>query len=277
MAVGLEGSISRRINAERLVLLAWSRAILLQMAHPLIAAGVADHSSFRAGSLEAARRLRHTIRAMLSLTFGDAERQARTIAGIRTIHTRVHGRLRETVGPFPAGTPYSAEDPALLLWVHATLLESVPMVYEAIVGPLRPADHDAYCDEAAPIAVALGARPQDVPRNAAALRRYIAGVHASGVLVAGTDAREIAGAVLSSRLAVLAWPLGWTNRQLTIGWLPASIREQYGFTWRDRDERRCRRVLDLLRRSRRLLPEFVAQWPEARRSGGAELVASTRP
>src|SRR5262245_7700608 len=253
-------SISRRINAERLALLSWSRAILLQLAHPLIAAGVAEHSSFRAGPFEAARRLRHTIRAMLALTFGDDERQARALAGIRAIHRRVNGRLRDTVGPFPAGTPYSAEDPALLLWVHATLLDSVPMAYQAVIAPLTPAELDKYYEEAAPIAIALGARADEVPRSRAALAAYLDRMHASGVLTVGPDARLLAKEVVSSRLAALAWPLGWTNRQVTIGWLPPSIRVQYGFDWDARHARRCRRALRVLRGVRRVLPRRIAQW-----------------
>jgi uncharacterized protein (DUF2236 family) len=197
---------------------------------------------------------------MLALTFGDDDRQARALAGIRAIHRRVNGRLRETVGPFAKDTPYSAEDPALLLWVHATLLESVPMAYQAVIGPLTPADLDAYCDEAAPIAIALGARPEDVPRTRAALVAYLDRMHASGALTVGTDARMLAKEVVSSRLAALAWPLGWTNRQVTIGWLPPSIRAQYGFAWDARHARRCRRALRVLRGVRRILPRRIAQW-----------------
>src|SRR6185295_8078484 len=120
-----EAVISRRVNAERMVLFGWSRSILLQMAHPLIAAGVADHSHFRSGARAAVARLRGTVRSMLSLAFGDADSCARSIATIRAIHARVHGQLRETTGVYPAGTPYSAEDPALVVWVHATYIDSV--------------------------------------------------------------------------------------------------------------------------------------------------------
>ena len=64
-------SITWRVNAERIVLLGWARAILLQLAHPLVAAGVFDHSGFRGTPYAAASRLYHTVHAMLSLTFGD--------------------------------------------------------------------------------------------------------------------------------------------------------------------------------------------------------------
>ena len=71
-----ESTISWRINAERFVLLGWGRAILLQFAHPLVAAGVAEHSSFRESGAAAVRRLHLTVKAMLALAFGDAPRRA---------------------------------------------------------------------------------------------------------------------------------------------------------------------------------------------------------
>jgi len=150
-------SITWRINAERIVLLGWARAILLQLAHPLVAAGVFDHSGFRGTPYAAASRLYHTVHAMLSLTFGDEAARQRTIDGIRAIHRRVNGILPEAVGPYEAGTRYSAEDPSLVLWVHATLIESVLMVYEKLVAPLTEAERDEYCQEAFPIALALAA------------------------------------------------------------------------------------------------------------------------
>src|SRR5205085_12117466 len=122
--------------AERLILLGWSRAILLQLAHPLMAAAVARHSSFRSGPAAAAKRLHHTVRAMLDLTFGDDAARTRAVTAIRAIHDRVHGTLSRAVGPFPQGTPYSAHDPDLLLWVHVTLLDSVVLAYDTFVRPL---------------------------------------------------------------------------------------------------------------------------------------------
>ena len=134
--------VARRINAERLMLLGWARAILLQLAHPLVAAGVADHSSFRDGPLASARRLHHTVRSMLALTFGDDAGRDLALDGIRTIHRRVNGTLRTAVGRFPQGTRYSAEDPDLVLWVHVTLLDSIPLVYERLIAPLTDAERD---------------------------------------------------------------------------------------------------------------------------------------
>jgi uncharacterized protein (DUF2236 family) len=255
--------ISARINAERLVLLGWSRAILLQLAHPLVAAGVAEHSSFREGRLTAALRLHHTVKAMLSLTFGtDAQRDA-TLAQINAIHRRVNGILPETAGAYPAGTPYSAEDPALLLWVHATLLDSIPLVYERLVQPLSDAERDQYCTEAAPVVRALGVRDGE-PRSWSSMRQYVDAMYASGQIVVSSQARALAAAVLAPPLAWAIAPAPHVNRLFTIGMLPPFLREQYGFTWTAADERALERWTQLLRRARRWVPRPIALWREAR-------------
>jgi uncharacterized protein (DUF2236 family) len=246
------------------VLLAWPRAILLQIAHPLIAAAVAAHSTFRGGPVASVRRLHHTIAAMRAITFGDEDRAGRAIEAIRTIHTRVHGTLAEPVGRFPVGTPYSAEDPDLLLWVHATLVESLPLVYGRFVAELHPLELDAYCDEAASTAIALGARAADVPRTWAALNAYVAGVYASGVLAVGSDARVLAGAVLAPPLPGLFDPAAAFARRLALGTLPDTIRQAYGYGWTAHDARRFARAERWLRRARRAMPAVVALWPEAR-------------
>jgi uncharacterized protein (DUF2236 family) len=246
------------------VLLGWTRAILLQLAHPLIAAGVYDHSTFRATPWAAASRLHATVRAMLALTFGtDAERQY-ALHGIRTIHRRVNGTLSETVGPFSAGTRYSAEDPALVLWVHLTLLESVPLAYELFVEPLSDGDRDEYCDQAAWTAIALGAVPADVPRTWSDARARLDAMYASGTLVVGRQARELGEVVLAPRISRLVPPLASLNRTIATGLLPAPIRDQYELKWDSREQQRFDKAARRLRRLRRALPNRLALWPDAR-------------
>jgi uncharacterized protein (DUF2236 family) len=257
------GAISRRINAERLVLLGWSRAILLQFAHPLIAAGVYDHSTFRANPWAAVQRLRQTVRAMLALTFGRETDADRAIERIRAIHRRVHGRLAHPVGPFPAGTPYSAEDPALVLWVHATLIESVPLFYELLVGTLGESEHDAYCRDAASVAVALGAAADDVPRSRRALTDYLERVYSSGQIVVGPQARELAAGVIAP-FGMLAAPATVLTRLLTIGTLPERVRRDYEFSWTSREQRMFDRVAPKVRLIRKLVPHATATWRPAR-------------
>ena len=214
--------------------------------------------------MAAADRLRHTVGAMLNLTFGDEAAQQRALTGIRAIHERVNGRLERAVGPFPAGTPYSANDPDLLLWVHATLLESVVTAHDAFIGPVEAIARDAYCEESAPIAVSLGARPDDVPRTWTGLLDYLASVTRSGVLVVSDDARAVANAVLSPPMSAAIWPVAWLNRQFTIATLPERIRQEYGFTVSTTDTARVDRAARLVRRLRTVTPKRLAHWRAAR-------------
>ena len=256
--------VSVRVNGERLIVLGWSRAILMQFAHPLIAAGVHGHSGFRASPIAAVRRLRHTIGAMLALTFGDAQRRAQAIDGILTIHRRVNGTLPEAVGRYPAGTHYSAEDPELVRWVHLTLLESVLEVYGRFVAPLTPQECDEYCREALWVPIALGAREDDLPRSWADVMTALDAEYRSGRIVVSPVARTLSRALLYPRGSALVGPTMWANRVLTIGLLPPHLREGYGFTWSPGRERALALLTGALRFMRRMVPGTVALWRDAR-------------
>ena len=238
----------------------------MQFAHPLIAAGIHEHSHFRARPAATVLRLRNTVRAMLALTFGSSADRQRTLDKIMAIHRRVNGSLPATVGPFPEGTPYSAEDGELVLWVHATLVESVPMYYELLVAPLTPEQRDAYCDEAAGVAIALGADPAKVPRRWAALESYLEQMERSGAITIGDQARELAQAVLSPPFGPLAAPGLLMTRLLTLGTLPIRIRGEYAFEWTEHDDRRFSRIVRVLRGLRRAMPDAAAKWRAARRT-----------
>lgn len=256
-----DSPIAHVVNAERVVVLGWPRAILMQMAHPLIAAGVADHSSFRDGPVASAQRLHATVHAMLMILFGDAGARERTIDGIRAIHRRVNGTLREPVGGFAAGTRYSAEDPALLRWVHLTLLESVPLIYERVVRPLTPHERDAYCRESAWVPIALGAHDDEIPTTWNEAMRAIDEMLALGTLAIGADARAIAGALLRPPLSTLVWPVRRLQQRVTLGTLPPTLRAAYGFASAPADlDGTFRR----LRRIRRAVPDRIAHWGIAR-------------
>jgi uncharacterized protein (DUF2236 family) len=267
--------ISRQVNAERLVLLGWSRAILLQAAHPLIAAGIADHSQFRASGRAAIGRLRATVRAMLALAFGDPASHARSIEIIRHVHRRINGTLRVPTGVFPAGARYSAEDPALVLWVHATQVESVLVVYELLFGELTPADRDAYCLEVSEVAIELGAHEGDVPMSWSALRAYLDREYSSGRIAVGPDARTVSDALLFPPPTAVPFPLDWINRVMTIGLLPAAVRDQYRYGWSDARQRQFARVLSAMRGLHRISPRAVVWWPEARRDAGVRTASTS--
>lgn len=259
------GGITWTIAGERLALLAWPRAILLQLAHPLVAAGVAEHSGFRASMFAPLARLHATVSAMRQLTFGTDEEAVATVQRILAVHDRVNGTLPAAAGAHAQGTPYSAHDPALLLWVHATLLDSHVRALEPVLGPFSPEDLDVYCRETAPFAVALGAAESDVPRTWRRLQDYMTTEIAGGQVVVGADARALAPAVLRPAVGRAVWPLQAVGELVTVGLLPCSIRDGYGFTWDATRERRMRRVLAMLRALRARTPDGIARWPEARR------------
>jgi uncharacterized protein (DUF2236 family) len=264
-ATSIASPIADRVNGERLVVLGWPRAILLQLAHPLIAAGVADHSTFRADRLAPVRRLRGTVRSMLGLTFGDEAEHDRVIDHIRSIHRRVNGTLREAVGPFPRGTRYSAEDPALVLWVHATLLDTAVLYYERLVGPLSHEERDEYCRASADVAVALGADPSLVPRSWDALTRQMTRMLGTSTLTVGSDARALASAILTGSVVRVSGPAGLAAARLTIGFLPDVIRRQYGLHWSARDASRLDCLTGWIRALRGWTPDVAARWRASRR------------
>ena len=260
-------SVTWKVNREAIVIAGWGRAILLQLAHPAVAAGVHGHSSFRGSLRSSLRRLRSTVGAMLSLTFGDTEQLIATAAGINAIHDRVGGRRDEGTGE-----AYSAHDPDLQRWVHATLLESIPLTYELLVGPLTLRERDRYCTEAAIIEPLLGLPAGWLPRDSAQLDAYMREMLAGGSIVVTDTSRALARAVLYPPRWYVAWPAFRATQLLTIGSLPPAIRQAYGFDWRARDARALARWTALLRTSLRLLPPLAREWPMARRRDRWETV-----
>lgn len=252
------GSVTWKINREVVVVAGWGRAILLLLAHPAVAAGVHDHSSFRRSLLTRVGRLRATVRAMQALAFGETEQMIAAAAGINAIHDRVNGYG-------PGGLPYSAHDPELLRWVHVTLIDSILLAYEQLVGPLTAAERDQYCLEATIMEPLLGMPDGWLPRTAAQLD---AGMHTTlegGTIVITDMSRALARAVLFPVRWRVAWPVFRGLQVLTIGWVPASIRTAYGFEWSGRDARAFARWTSALRTAVRMLPPCAREWPMARR------------
>jgi len=258
------GTVAWKLQREIIMLLAWGPAILLQLAHPLVARGVADHSAFRTERWGRTRRFHRTLDAMLRLCFGTEEEARAVAARINAIHDYVQGRLPEAAGVFPAGTGYSAHDPALLGWVHATLVDMNVRVYEFYVNPLPLEEKDRYCAEASMIERYLGIPEGRLPRSFGELRRYMEAM-LGGEEIAVTDvARALARDIVDPPVPRVARPAVWLMRGVTIGLLPPSIREGYGFAWSSRQEAALRLSAAAVRRLLRLTPSIVRDWPAAR-------------
>jgi uncharacterized protein (DUF2236 family) len=164
-------SVIRRVGNSPLVpLLGGGSAVLLQVAHPLVAAGVVDHSDYRH---DLWKRLLGTLRALYLITFGNKDEADRAGQAVQEVHARVHGQTRTQLGIFPAGTPYSASDPALMLWVHATLVHSSLGIYHRYVHTLTACEQEIYYQEMALVARVFGTPADVIPPSLADFRDYL--------------------------------------------------------------------------------------------------------
>ncbi len=169
-------SATWRVHSQASMLVGGLRALLYQTAHPLAMAGVADHSDYRRDPLG---RLHRTARFVGATTYGDTPTADAAIAQVRRIHRAVRGTA-------PDGRTYSATDPRLVLWVHATEVDSFLAAHQRYAPrPLSVSDSDRYVAEMAVIARRLGAKRP--PTSLGALRDCLAGF--DGELAVGRQAR----------------------------------------------------------------------------------------
>jgi len=209
-------------------LLGGGAAVLLQVAHPLVAAGVVEHSGY---DRDLWRRLVGTLRALYLITFGDKEEADRAGAAVRAMHARVRGTTRTQLGPFPAGTPYSACDPELMLWVHATLVYSSLEAYERFVHPLTPYQRGRYLEEMNVVAEVLGTPASVLPASEAAFRVYFDAQLGGDTITVTDPAREVATVILATPLPVPMRLLAPAHRLATTRLLPSRLRREYRLQW----------------------------------------------
>ena len=246
-----------QINRETLMVLSGPRALLLELAHPLVAAGVAEHSDFRGSPL---RRLFRTIGVMTAINFETSSRANAAVAHTRGCHGRVHGRLPQDVGPYLAGTPYRADDPLLQLWVVATLIDSVLAVYQHLVRPLTLAEKCAYYAGGQQLARAFGIPPELMPPEYEDFETYMDAMTRSDALTVSPAAREIMDALMAPRLLGPAVRL---SSFVSLGLTPPRLREAFGFRWTDADERRLQWLGRAARRLRPWAPAPMMVHPQA--------------
>jgi uncharacterized protein (DUF2236 family) len=211
-------SIVWRVNRDRVFSLAGMRSLMLQALHPLAMAGVAQHSTWRQDPFG---RLAATNSYLLTTTYGDRASALAAAAWVRKIHVHVRGTDPET------GLPYSAEDPALLLWVHAAMVESVVTVVQRYGRTLDGPDADRYVAEMVRFAEIVGVPAQDVPTTVTALRDYIDSVE---LLRATPAAKDAIGVVMDPpELDADTRDLWRDLAQVAAGTLPEWARDMYGF------------------------------------------------
>ncbi len=238
-----------------LLLGAGPRALLLQIAHPAVAAGVAEHSDFRTDPW---RRLDGTLRSYLRIIYGSTTAARAEIRRLHALHRPV------------VGEGYSARDPDLSLWVHATLVDSTLVAADAWLEPVGRERAARFYEETRPLGRAFGVPDERLPRDLDAFRSYLADMQGpDGPVHPGPVARELAEAILHPPLP---GPLGtlpiptraydWTLWP-AIGLLPDDVRTGYGFAWGPREQWVSRWLVAGWRAWRPWLPAAFRQMPQA--------------
>lgn len=203
-------------------------AVLLQVAHPLVACGVSEHSGFDRNLW---RRLNGTLRALYLIAFGDKYEAEQAGAAVQAVHRRVQGRTTERLGPFPPGTRYSASDPELMLWVHATLVQSSLAAFERFVRPLSADERERYVREMNLVAQLFGTPADVLPRSYREFRGYFDRQVASDAITATRPARRVASIILAAALPLPLRLLAPAHRLATAYILPPRLRREYGLRW----------------------------------------------
>ena len=255
------GSLTWRVNREGVLLVGGGAALVLQVAHPLVAAGVAEHSNYREDPWG---RLFRTLDLTTKIVFGSTEVAEEASQRIKHVHGRVNGVTTEDGGRYPAGTKYDARDPELLMWVHATLVRTSLDVYTRYVGPLPIAEQRGYYEEQKLLGEKFGIPRDRQPEDYAAFNDYFAEMIASD-RIAVTDAlRDVVDATLRPELPFVLRPLVEAVNVATVGMLPERLRAELGLKWTPTR----RRVFDasrvVLSAALPLLPRVMRDFPPAR-------------
>lgn len=239
-----------------LLLGAGPRALLLQIAHPLVAVGVADHSDFRADPW---RRLDGTLRSYLRIIYGSTASARDEFRRLAKVHRRV------------VGAGYSARDPELALWVHGTLVDATLTTYSAWIEPVDRAAAARFYDETLPIGRAVGIPASMLPPDLTAFERYLDDqLTPGGPIRPGPVARELAQVILHpplpgvlARLGVPTVAYDWVLWP-AVGLLPTAVREGYGLPWGIRERAVAAWLVAGWRAWRPLVPPVLRHMPQAR-------------
>jgi uncharacterized protein (DUF2236 family) len=253
VGVGLyaDDSITRRVNRENILLLGGGRALLMQLAHPKVAAGVDDHSDFRTHPI---RRLRRTVLVTMAIVFGEKET---ALAAARTVN-QAHSRVR--------GHDYHALDPGLLLWVHATLVDSAIVTYQTFVTSLTQSEREEFYQESKLFGELLGIPRDHFPESLRDFDDYLHRMIAGGDVHVTPRAKELARLVVRPRLRLLPGPLMVPFEVVTTGLLPPALRESYGLTWGRGQQRAFKLAVAAVPRMVALTPPVLRVWPLPGRS-----------
>jgi len=256
-AAGIFGpaSVTWRIDREAATFLGAGRALLLQLAHPWVAAAFAEHSRTLSDPIG---RFHRTFNIVFTMVFGTTNQAFAAARRLHRRHAGISGTLTEGTGAFPAGSFYRANDVAALRWVHATLTETAVLAYELVLPPLSVSDRERYYTEMQLFAALFGIPPRALPQSWNGFVEYVDEMIGSEIIAVSGDARRLAG-----------WLLGGAPRwyhALTARLLPPRLRDEFGFTYGAAEHLLAARALGAIRLAHPWMParlRYVAPYQEA--------------
>jgi uncharacterized protein (DUF2236 family) len=235
------------------VLLGGGHAILLQLAHPFVAAGVDDYSNFQSEILP---RLYRTVLFMHNIIFEDCHHAQKALQQFHAIHDRIQGRLGHRAGRFPPNTPYSGSDPQAKLWVFATFVDTGLKAYEKFIKPLTPEERRNYYSDSLTLARLLEIPEEMLPQTLEEFQSYMEHMLSGDTLVVTDTARRLGHAVLYPKVGFLPTLSSGLLRFITAGLLPDRFRREYGLKWGSTQQF----LLDGFSGSIRLLRPVAPSW-----------------
>jgi uncharacterized protein (DUF2236 family) len=242
-------SITWRVDREAAVFLGAGRALLLQLAHPWVAAAIADQSRVFADPVG---RFHRTFGVTFTMVFGSLDQALSVARRLYQRHQAVSGVLPEQAGPFAAGSSYQANEVAALRWVHATLVETALLAHELVLPKLTDDERERYWSEARLYAALFGIPPDSLPADWASFVAYNEAMAVSDVLTVSRPARDIAQQIFSGRVTGIRPPFWY--RAVTAQLLPDRLREAFGLPFGEAERASAARAIGWMRRVYPMLP-----------------------
>jgi uncharacterized protein (DUF2236 family) len=251
-------SMLRRVHEEHLVgLLYGQRALCIGALAPLNYVGTSEHS---AAKLEPFKRLTHTGKAFETIYFGTRAQADEVLASVRRLHERVNGELPEDAGVFPAGTPYSAFDPALMLWTVAVIADSAQCFYELLVRRLTGNEREALWQDYIRFGELFGMPRDAAPQSYDEFRGYWHQTLASDEMFLTEEARNVGYATaFEIPMPLVQQPGKRVHDLLMLGSLPQRVRELYGLSFTRRESLAFEVAVRAIRAARALTPGPLAR------------------
>jgi uncharacterized protein (DUF2236 family) len=269
-------SLTWRIDREAVIFLGAGRALLLQLAHPWVAAAIAEHSRTFADPIG---RFHRTFDLVFTMVFGSLDQALGAARRLHRRHAMIAGRLPEAIGPFDKGSPYRANEVSALRWVHATLVETALTAHDLILPTLTVDERERYWAESRLFGALFGLLPADLPVDWASFTAYNEAMVQSDILSVSSAARDVAGQIFSGGSMWLRPPRWY--RDLSFQMLPERLRVGFGFPFDEQERKAADRALAWMRRVYPTLPTRLRtvgpyQEAQARLQGKPQLDWATR-